>query len=568
MSAGISTGNLNFPPAEPEMFFMETPMSTSKSVLRKELVRVPAVGNTTFTPTADSIITFRIASNHAVMVGSESYIQLTLVCKTDEEKEEALGQERALAAPGVHSLFKNIDVRGLGSSATFQRIEDYNRYCAIKFATRPKAFSDSYESFVAGIQAFPHERYAGPFSMVWQGTANVSSSLTTGVVTFSDITFDGIICEGDIIAIYESGTAQRGVGVVYQINNASEFVWTCGTLNLPGATEVGMWVYRANSERSHIAHEAHSNATTYTVRLELDFLKQNIPLMLLKNGMEVRIELESADKVLVDLIGANRTTAYYYKVTNPEYHCMLATPHPEQVRKFMNAYKTPRGFVLSYTGVVTQIRAGDTSNSDRFQTNVGVRAAKRVFLVQYDSKMAIETGTHLRQVDSLSTFLRGNLSSYQFLIGSERYPLLPVVANADNSHAEVISHLRQTLYEAYNIYNERDQWNYEIPCLYNMVTTPLASWQARGVPQSFALGGTNPINDATRFVIGQTFSRDSGPDNHLAGVDISNIPLTVEINRSAAWGTNTNLQGTPYYFIVVEHDAYVTISATDVKVLY
>jgi hypothetical protein len=107
--------------------------------------------------------------------------------------------------------------------------------------------------------------------------------------------------------------------------------------------------------------------------------------------------------------------------------------------------------------------------------------------------------------------------------------------------------------------------------------TPRLSWASYATKDNAAtpLGlNSSAVLDSTKFVIGVDFARLKGSGDGLTGVDLSTVPLELELERTSEFedivigmdgGNQTDAKCLLWLF--VEHDAYFKISANQMNVL-
>src|SRR5690349_20393118 len=97
--------NVEFQNAIPSDFVLDRPVSTSKSILRKNLVQYLPSEQTTFDPSTSSIIRFQVASNSDILLGSESYFTFVF-----QQTNSNHNNYFTLDVGGIQSLFRTIEI--------------------------------------------------------------------------------------------------------------------------------------------------------------------------------------------------------------------------------------------------------------------------------------------------------------------------------------------------------------------------------------------------------------------------------------------------------------------------
>lgn len=119
--------SMTFQNGVPASMILPQQVSTSKSILRKQLMELLPTEQTTYGPDNNDIMRFNIASNSDFINFAESYFKWKFqMVSTDRDKAQLL------SIGGMHSLIKSLEIRALQSGTLIQRYDNYNKYYAMK----------------------------------------------------------------------------------------------------------------------------------------------------------------------------------------------------------------------------------------------------------------------------------------------------------------------------------------------------------------------------------------------------------------------------------------------------
>jgi hypothetical protein len=549
--------SVDFQNAVPRNFLIPQPVSTSKSVLRKTLMEMLPVEQTTFSPGGNDIISFNISSNRDFLSGPESYIRFVI--------QKSNGNENSsFDIGGANSLIKTVEIRALASGILLQRYDNYNRKYAIDSLLLQTEEEVEQAGWAYGdglgwgdLAAHPNENSVIDIDgQLGNNAVNTTTNIIT--LTSNDAQFYAQI--GDILEINYDDSSNVNFtvhGVITDIPNVNEIEINSGAI--PGAAGASNFVYYARVHRRRINDAANRNrflrdttARTVCLKLRVSMLDHYLPLFLMKGGIELRLTLEHGARAVVDGrspadVGGSPAD---YTITVPRLMAMMVTPHGDVLEEYVRQWKSPQGLLYNIPSVRTRRISGAVgSSNDQFQLHFGVRSARRAYLVVMDHEMSETTAANTAGNHSISTFVRSFINKYQFKIGSHEFP------------------------------------NREVDC---GVESPEAYWQLKMVSgnmgpsrlrqedyndsRRYAYDGTaTSANEARHFIIGVDLSRDNGEDSNLTGSDLSIVPLDVVLERSAAYnsqGLGDGLTtGGPVYYVFVEHDSYLKISQAQMSVM-
>lgn len=512
----------------PAEFIVDKPASTSRSILRKNLMEFLPSEQTTFTPTGNNIMRFQIASNSDILSGPESYFRFVFEQTTTNHDNYA-----ALDVGGVHALFKTIEIRALGSGILIQRYDAYNKWNAIQslLMDDPQAVENNGWSYGDSLDAtlLQNDRNGGFVQLTGTFTADSLAGAVSGSSTL--FLMEAEVGDEVLLQSTNTGDVQFQYGVITAIaSNTAMTVLPAPLL----ALDTGGTIYRrkARGVVSPRARAASGTAITITFKPNISLLQHYLPMFLLSGGIEISFELESAGRAMQLLRGSGLTSAEAqevmgYQITSPRFYGMMVTPHPDIVDEHIRQWQSPEGLIYEipsvryrrYTGAV-----GDQNVS--ISLNPGVRSGRKLYMVIQDSALAegSTTSEAANTSHSTSLFLRDLVTSFQVRVGSAEYPNRALVCDGDS--LELREQLKQVCGNAG-------------PCRLRY-----ADWQQVNLAPVSATAATS---EAKHFIFGVDLSRDNGINGSLTGTDLSVVPLSLELERSAAHNNSSRFPGSPIY---------------------
>ena len=394
--------SIDFQTAVPNELITQQPVSTAKTILRKQQLEFYPQDQNTFSSEGNTQMVFKIGSNSDFINLKKSYFEFELSTTVP-------GQQ--LASGGVHSLFRTASVRMLSTGNLIQKIDNYNKYAPLYFKKRAPELStmnmDSSADYAQGDAEGRAVSLSGPHR-VFDKFAN-----TFGDISATDIgagvTLNGVVypsamsVQDDDAGSFSFNYVDIGVFSTVGISNG---FFTClgrddnGDLLLSPSAVAGIHVdlisplriydYAAGS--SQVSRSRAQELPTHMIfKPILSIFDLDIPLFLLKGGgLEFRFEIEDAVRALV----SHNKFVPSFTISNPRFVGMMITPHQDIVREFMQQWASPEGLLYAIPGVVTRKSTSDNGElGQSLQVHPGVRSARRVWTVQQDSLLHNATGT-------------------------------------------------------------------------------------------------------------------------------------------------------------------------------
>ena len=558
----------DFENAVPSGMMIDQPVSTSKAIIRKQLVEILPQNQNSFVYGDNDIMKFNISSNRDFLSGKESYLRMDLYTSAVADSRH----RAALDVGGVHSLFKSIEVRSLASGILIQRYNDYNRYQAVYRMLNQTEAEVNQCGYIEGDSV--HDRVGANNVLSnshWRDITLMAPAIAA--VTISNLGAVAVIAaahayvsEGDWVQFEyaRSGTDhQYYQAQVVEVAVGGTIIYLSPPPPLAIiATELEGKIYKLERHGVPARCAALQGASsTSAVRVcmtpLLSFLQHDIPLFLMKGGFEISFELDAGYRAICSNNTITQSaTAQSYTIANPRFMGMMVTPHPDIVQEYVTQWKQPSGLVYSIPSVKTRVVQRSQMFNDVIQVNIGVRSGRRVLTIQQPKNIALTDSTLCRASKSLSTWVRGYISKFQYKIGSHEFPNRDVIC--DEYSMEAYQHLC-------SMYGNK-----------SMRLNP-QEWSSRNeIPISDTV---SRVHESTKFIMAADLSRDNGAGGGLTGSDLSIVPLDLEFERrlnfDAAWSHNDDVTGTVggaldttvVYYIFVEHDAYLRLSSEQVVVM-
>ena len=559
--------NIEFQNAIPEEFVLQAPTSTSKSILRKNLMEVLPVGSADYSSGQNATIAFQISSNSDILCGAESYFRFDFRNTTNSAVliPATQFQEPALAfdVGGINSLFKSIEVRALGNGITLQRYDDYNCYNALASLIYDTE-QDVMENHVAGDDIDPTEsRFNRPVDCTTAAWTAATGTLTGVGTKFLQ---EGLV--GKMIQV--SLATYSWTGLVRSVTNDTVLVMSGGPQADVGATNADIFVLSLTSVGQHNwrrwFHSYISSSGSHVVifKPRVSLLQHNLPLFLMKGGIEIIFELADGGRGIQVLEPTNLATdsaaTLAYTISRPRYFAQMLTPHPDIIDEYIRQWKSSTGLVYSIPSVRSRQISGSIADASGTSLNysVGVRSARRAYLVVRPSTLAAGPAANAvaNRANSVSAFPRTKIISFQSKIGSHEYPNRAVQTLSTNTvqhseYSEAWKHLMMVAGPCRG--NRRLKYHQFTSSGINYYLVSNSSEDA------------TTVQDSRHFIMAFDFSRDKGLNGDLTGADLSIVPLAIDLIRSAAASEYTG--ATFLYQLFVEHDSFLKISSEQMSVM-
>lgn len=559
--------SVNFKNAIPSEMVIRQPVSSSKSILRKNLMEVQPHDSAVHSPGSNEIIRFNVSSNSDFLLGHESYFRFRL--RRTLPLSTTLDNSASLDVGGVHALFKSIEVRSLSTGTLLQRYDNYNRYYSLKSMTQQSPEEVEYMGGQYGDSV--HDRY------MTDAHKSGEYLTPTGTIAGAVFTDNGNL----LVGTADSGRAlsEFSVGDLVRVQTVAAeaeypYIGRVDSVTdddnvvldpAPTATIVAGNISHIRVEKRHERQPARqwalktygaasagvdaTNDKVLEFRPLVSFLDQSIPLFLMRGGIEIAFELENADRCIKSGLDIQADAGSQgYQITNPRYMAMMATPHPDIVDEYVQQWKSEAGLVYSIPSVKTRRIQGNSGNTNNnIQMHPGVRSARKVYTLVQDSDISEGSDALARSENSVSMGIRSLINKYQYKVGSHEYPNRPVDLQAAGQalySTEALEQLR--------LVSESSKFRFSPEEWMGLNTLKIAN--------------DTKVSAESRFwCMCADLSRDNGAKSGLTGADLSVVPLDLEFERSAVYPATYT--GNPVYYSFIEHDAYLKLSSAQLSVM-
>jgi hypothetical protein len=317
------------------------------------------------------------------------------------------------------------------------------------------------------------------------------------------------------------------------------------------------------------------NAHYITMHLPWTITNLNWPLMLIKGGLQLILELDDPNRALISGVHPGRfgNTAINngawvsnaagpctmtYNISNPRFLAMMSTPEPSQIRNYINRWNSDAGIVYYAAGLKIQKVSvsggsgggGETDTYIRF--NMGVRSARKMYLGITSQHYSDASDILTACVDSFSTYVKTNAQYFQVTVGSHVWPLRRL--QVDDLGLEA-------------------HWYWRSLNGFYAPTIPSSIEPYEWLPESDIYSNqynSSTCRESSKFVLCVDFSRTDQSHAQLTGVDLSIVPLDVVINRVS--GYNSLSSGLPsdapiVYVCCIMYDMFIRLSSQQISVL-
>jgi hypothetical protein len=511
---------------------------------------------------------FHLSSNTDFLSGPESYVRFELKrtgMNTDFDNHVSLDEM------GAHGLFRSIEVRMVSSGVLLQRYQYYNRY-AILQSNLYQSCGDveagwNYGDAMSQYSGNSDNNHVGlVFTVPNDVSLDASKILTANVADMQKLEI------GDTVSItYSVGGLATGLTSTVEVvileflsaGTAQCQIPEYGALPVIAAADNPNYVTASKNwyvSPRMLAVQDNDKAVIIEMKPMLSLLQHQLPLFLMKGGIEIIFELEQPVRALQSMesrtFSANKT--YDYQIDNARFMGMFVTPHPDIVAEYLQQWKGS-GLQYSIPSVVTQRKGGQSNDQDISLTmHPGVRSARRAYTVVQHEGMHDNESNDGRISASLSTYLRTYINEFQYKVGSHNFPNREVRTAVNSPNDDVFSEA----FEQLKLVSGSNHFRFN-----------QRAWSRINLIKH--TDDTTASIDSEKFIMSADFARVQGTGADLSGVDLSIVPLDLDIKRDAEWGVLRTRNGVgysalpaskPVYWTFIEHDAFLVISDRQVAV--
>jgi len=289
----------------------------------------------------------------------------------------------------------------------------------------------------------------------------------------------------------------------------------------------------------------------FCLKVPLGFfnMREYVPLMLIKQGLQLIIELDRP-QFAVNSHAVTTSTVTNYTISNVRYVAQMVTAEESVMNIYRQRFDNEG---LHYTfesfrhkrKTIAQATDGSVSLSQQFS----LRSARAVYSIIQSSILSHSASDASLNYPSISTFLRTGLTEYQYRSGSEEYPnhvvklkTRPDGTNATNTKMSFGDAFSQLML-ATNQYNSKLHQVRFLPYQWNGQYNAAAQQ-----PIKLVEGESSKLILATNL---------SGGNDAWTGIDLSINPLDLEMNFEAV---SNAAFGDRIVNTWVLHDVMVSIS--------
>ena len=534
----------------PHQALIPMPKSTSAHVIRRRLVEILPNENTNFKYSQNDRIVFNISSQNEMLDGLNSYLKFDLTCTYNGASSTLI----ALSEGGAHCLFKSVELR-TQSGTLLERIDRYNRWYAMmsNLTHNPCHIENVEGSCGDSIEGdnkinLPYEKNG------YDATYDVAAATftrATGVLNLGTGRAKYDFTVGDLVAIRSDNAFQTSVvGVVSAITDENTIVVRAGSTgaDLVAGQITSIKVYKSGQILPMRAKSAQTADFKINMKIALGMLQYAkwIPLMLIKQGLQLVLELENPTLALqYSHKPSVATSALDYTISSPRYVANMVTPDDSLLAVYLNEFQSG-GIHIPIIGyahrrkTINTTESGDTVINHHF----GVRSASAVFSFIQGQSISETDGNVAKVNDSISTFLKSKVKKYQYQSGSEQYPQKQVEWE-DGSGFEAF----QQAMLATNQFGST---------LWDVRFHP-SKWLEQN--KLYNSNNNNFLNNqSVKFVMATKLARN---DDNFTGLDLSINPLDLMVNFENIDDEN---YGQRIINTFVAHDVLVSISSSGLVV--
>jgi hypothetical protein len=556
--------------------------TTSPYIMKRRNVEIPSTISGDYSYNGNSEIVFSVNSASDFIDFSESYVRLDLKkCSlTCETVETTL---KSLAEGGIHSLFKEIEVR-TANGVVLSKLQRYNKlYSHISSNIHSMDHIDTHKMReLDSSKAYGKEGLKlSSYEFVDLSTVAAASytDATKTITVTTNPEQDGVSV-GDILVISynDAGTLGTEARRVASITATTIVLDTELDLGADlAATEILQMrvskeefvVQPARQYFPNVVDNTDTNSISVSFQPFVPLLQsiEWLPLFLIRGGLEIRMVLDRPDYVLSapQRVTATDTWAADIVVKNCYYVASFVSPNEQLANQYLQLYKS-QGLSYGYLdyshnlNVLTSGRAGSQS----LKINSSARSVRHILFkiqdkraesVQNDVEASLSTYT----CDSIAQALKGGLEKIMVEVGSEVFPLGKELDLTDKSNGELL---------------------YETQRAYGLVTGTQTSrrhepymWSDQTVPYSpFEQGNVSPDGEPTRLNFAINMSRDSSA---FSSTDARLNPIMIKLDfgssdyqlYSSMVDANRSIETSLYIHTWSAADAILSISESGTSIL-
>jgi hypothetical protein len=511
-------------------------VSGGMKVVKRRVCEMLPVSQTTYKYSGNNRLQFNISSANEFLDCSRSFIRFELRCYGISGTGPIADPLLALGTGGVHSLFKQVTLR-LQNGTEICRIDDYHKWYAMMSCASESAEHVERCQWMSGD------------SVGAQKTFNSKKVKHLSSAAFADATLRHVSIADNanpavVVARYP-GLVPDNVPATLDVLATAAL-----TISTVGGRSGGFNSARVEATGDNTDATLATAGVVLCCQLPLSIfqLHQFLPLGYIQGGLQLEIQLENPIySLIVNPYAALATTsATDYSIVNPRFCAELVQPSEEIMAQFLNWYKAgslqyPYQKVNHYMHTNAGA-AGDFS----FVVHPNMRSVISALTV-IQNKNANTAGRtanaydNAQVYDSIGTFLKAGINSYQYLIGSDQFPQNKVNL-PDTYNAEAYAHLQRTFNQMGSI-------------LFSPRFDPSDWWSVNADSANTA--------ESLKLILSYDFTRDS---SIFSGLDVSLAPFTIAIGDTAGYTLNA-VASNRYVHTFITGNAIMKISQEALSVV-
>jgi len=545
----------------PDSYARYSPASTTQAIQRKqEVVFIADQSTNGFSYAANNVIQFNIQSNSEVLIGMETYLEFDLTVKyrtlatgmietvTDAGTLDTnMDKNIRLEMGGAHSLFNRVEVKTNVSAQTVSLQELYNTAYVLesRVSRRPNPGLSR-----ADLDGFEQEH------------------IGTGTDLAEQVGFQSSVSGLAEVNCYDHNGPWRPIR------------HDTSTISHNIAVDTSDIVLNMNSEPQRVR-----------MILNTPWLRQNIPLFLLPNGIQVSLTLESPSRAFYSGMFDTDTqlcstsmegcVGYNYLITNPRFVGMMVQPSEDQVARYTQEYRSQQGILFPSPGYRV-LRTSVNASAVLYNLSVlpGCRSLRYACGGFFNSSVQMATASYATQsplVNHSHIPYYVPTSYYSWNIGATQFP----------SYQQYVYNNSTTVLHATSLFSGLPVLIKRLQLVFATDCCELFEYYRSKLRIVQPIGGDWTASSAAQVTpvypgwYAQDFSRDNGPHSKLTGVDCSVTPLEFRIQLASGmtgvavsesdyanvYQTWKNTSDTYEFIIFAYFDQWVRIAQSGIVVL-
>lgn len=429
--------NKRISPEIPEELLNEPDLVTSEgSIVSRRQVQLTPINGTAFgSQSASSVVSssnlvdrirFQINDSSHFLNLKDSYIQAEFKAVAKTSGDAALVSY--LDEGGIHSCIKSVTLN-MGS-VELARINDYNKWYNATYRNQQHNLDEieyllhDQGDSVNDLSSLDEERL---LKSVTSTIADVSIT-NAGVITLTGGAADDELRVGDILNITYSVDA--AVDVAYSVDATVTVITDADTLTVaPWSTTVAATFVKSiqlvsrdirESRRSQMVNNASDQRLNIRLPLGMFMIDEFLPLPLIKEGLELELEMENHNLAIV-LQNDASTNKVGYVLNNCRLMADMLGVSPQVADMYKSLYNTD-GVAFRYLNWIHNEISVPSSTSNVLTVKQNLSSVHSMVMVMTNTSLANSSEYTSSAYKSNSTFLPQNISSYRVLNGSEMFP--------------------------------------------------------------------------------------------------------------------------------------------------